>query len=49
MGRATIDVEVNNKTIQQSLNLKGKGRKSGTDFPGTLTVKIACFAQLKSI
>ncbi|CAB4034976.1 calpain-5-like, partial [Paramuricea clavata] len=49
MGRAVIPIEVNNSTVQQSLKLKGKGRNSGEEISGTLTVKISCFAELKSV
>ena len=49
MGRAVIPIEVKNSAVQQSLKLKGKGRSSGEEMPGTLTVKISCFAELKSV
>lgn len=49
MGRAVIPIEVNNSTVQQSVKLKGKGRNSGEQMPGTLTVKITCYAELKSV
>lgn len=49
MGRATIPVAVNDKTVQQSVQLKGRGRRVSEEMPGTLTVKIACYAELQSI
>lgn len=49
MGRAEIPIEVNNKTVQQSVQLKGKGRNANEEIPGTLVVKIACYTELKSI
>ena len=49
MGRAVIPIEVNNTAVQQSVKLKGKGRNSGEELPGTLIVKIACYAELKSV
>ena len=49
MGRAVIPVDVNNSTVQQSVKLKGKGRNAGEELPGSLTVKISCFAELKSV
>ena len=49
MGRAEIPIEVNNKTVQQSVQLKGKGRNANEEIPGKLIVKIACYTELKSI
>lgn len=49
MGRAVIQIDVNDSVKQLSVPLKGKGRKSGEEMPGTLTVKVACYADLKSL
>lgn len=49
MGRVTIPIDVSNNILQHSLKLKGKGRHSREEMPGTLIVKIACYADLKAI
>jgi hypothetical protein len=49
MGRAVIPIDVNNTAVQQSVKLKGKGRDSGEEMPGTLILKITCYADLKSV